>query len=170
MLVSLIAALDRNGGIGCDGALPWRLARDMRHFRETTTGHHVMMGRLTYESIGRPLPNRATIVVSTSLATAPEGTRLARSPAAALDLAAGRGESEVFVCGGAALYAALIERADCLWLTHVLADTPADVYFPRWDPAQWEEDELFRHPADATNDWPTRTCRYARIQAGRRRR
>ena len=162
MLVSLIAAVDRNFGIGHAGELPWRLPRDMKHFRETTTGHHIMMGRLTFESIGRPLPNRATIVVSTSLAAAPEGTRLVRSPAQGLLLASERGESEVFVCGGGELYAALIDRADRLWLTHVEADTPADVHFPRWDPKFWTREELFQHPADEANDWSMLACRYTR--------
>src|SRR5512145_1318566 len=100
MRISLIVAADKNDGIGQDGRLPWRLPDDLKRFKQLTLGHHLIMGRKTFESIGKPLPGRTTIVVTRQANYQAEGVLLAHDIETALDLARRRGESEVFCCGG----------------------------------------------------------------------
>lgn len=147
-MVSLVAALDESGVIGRGGDLPWRLPDDQRFFRRLTTGHCIVMGRRTFDSIGRPLPRRTSIVVSRDPHFAHGGVLVARSPDAALALAAERGESECFVIGGADLYAALLPRCDRLYLTRVEARVEGDTHFPELDWSQWKRVGATRHEPD----------------------
>lgn len=129
-ILSLIAAVARNGVVGVDNRLPWQLPEDLRYFKATTTGRTIIMGRKTYDSIGRPLPQRRNIVVTRNLAWRADGVETAPSLAAALALA---GEvDEVFLIGGAMLYAEAIGVADRLYLTEIAADIVGDAYFPMW--------------------------------------
>ncbi|HEX6864402.1 MAG TPA: dihydrofolate reductase, partial [Thermoanaerobaculia bacterium] len=114
MKISLIAALARNRVIGRDNRLPWRLPPDLRRFKQLTMGHTLLVGRKTFESIGRPLPGRSMLVVSRQEGYSPEGVRVARSVQEALDLARAGGETELFVAGGAEIYRQTLPVADRL--------------------------------------------------------
>ncbi len=155
MQLSLIAAVARNGVIGRDGDLPWRLPDDLAHFKRLTSGHAVVMGRRTWESIGRPLPKRTNLVVSRTL-TPPEGVRVAPSLDAALAAARESGASRAFVIGGAALYAESLPLVDVLELTRVEAEVEGDVHFPAWDPSAFDCTCFEAHPADARHAHPFR--------------
>ncbi len=132
----MIAAVARNGGIGFAGQLPWHLPEDLRRFKQLTTGHTVLMGRKTYESLGRPLPHRRNVVISSGPVSGVESYRSVQEGLAAL-----AGEEQVFVIGGAQLYAQLLSRCDELYLTLVDRDIQADVFFP---PYQQQLDAAFR--------------------------
>lgn len=151
MIISLIAALDRQRGIGKDNQLPWRLPADLKRFRELTTGHHLIVGRKTYESIGKPLPNRTLIIVTRQPGFQAEGCLIVNSVETALALAEARGESEVFVIGGAEIYAQTLSLADRLYLTFVDAKVTADAFFPAYEAAYWVEQETIPHAADEKN-------------------
>ena len=155
MIVSLIVAMDERGAIGKGKRLPWRLSADLKRFRELTMGHHIVMGRNTFESIGRALPGRQTIIVTRNPRLEVEDCLIAHSLDEALRLAEGRGETEVFICGGAEIYAQSIGRADRLYLTEVHAEVEADTFFPEWDRGLWREAQSVYHPADEKNQYPT---------------
>ena len=154
MRVTLIAALAQNRVIGRDNALPWHLPDDMKHFREQTTGHHVVMGRRTFESMGRPLPRRTNIVLSTRASWGAEGVAVARDTEAALTLARQAGEENLFVIGGETIYEAFWPSADAMLLTRVDATVEGDVRFPEFDesngPASaWQLLSESHHASDA---------------------
>ncbi|HET6583876.1 MAG TPA: dihydrofolate reductase [Nannocystaceae bacterium] len=136
--VALIAAVADNGVIGRNGGLPWRIPADLKWFRERTMGHHIVMGRNTWESIGRPLPGRTNVVVSRRLA-ATSGATVVEGLAAALALATAAGDDEAFVIGGAELYRSALPTADRIYLTRVHAQVDGDTWFPALDPAAWVE-------------------------------
>ena len=150
--VTLIVATDRQGGIGLGGGLPWRLPDDLRRFKALTLGKPVVMGRRTWDSIGRPLPGRLNIVVSRDPRRAIDGATVAATLEAAL--AAAGNVPEVCVIGGAEIYRLALPLADRVELTEVHANVGADTYFPPLDPAEWEEvaredraaDERHAHP------------------------
>jgi dihydrofolate reductase len=149
MTVTLVAAVARNGVIGSGGTIPWTLPGEQRQFKELTTGHVLVMGRRTYESIGRPLPGRTTVVVTRQPGWTPPGGRpdalvLATDVLAALDLAAGL-DDEVFVVGGARVYADALPHADAMVLSWVDVEPPGDTYFPAVDWADWIEVERSDH-------------------------
>ena len=154
MIISLIVAMDEQRGIGKAGKLPWRLSSDLKRFRELTMGHHIIVGRKTFESIGKPLPGRVMIVVTRSETYRPEGCLVAHSVEDAIQMAKGRGETEVFICGGAAIYAGALAEADRLYLTLVHASVDADVFFPDVDETAWVETESESHAADEKNQYP----------------
>ncbi|HWO01947.1 MAG TPA: dihydrofolate reductase [Blastocatellia bacterium] len=154
MIISLIVAMDEQSGIGKAGTLPWRLSSDLKRFRELTMGHHIIVGRKTFESIGKPLPGRQTIVVTRNEAYSPEGCLIAHSVKDAIELARERGETEAFICGGAAIYAEAIAAADRLYLTRVHATVDADVFFPEFDEQALIEKERSSHAADEKNQYP----------------
>jgi len=154
VIVSIIAAMDRKRGIGVDNKLPWRLSADLKRFRELTMGHHIIVGRKTFEAIGRPLPGRQMIVVTRDRNYEAEGCDLSHSLEDAIDLARERGESEAFICGGAEIYAQSIDVADRMYLTFVDAEVAADTFFPEFDEREWRERESFYQPADEKNQYP----------------
>lgn len=135
--ISVIAALAKNRVIGIENRLPWRLPEDLAHFKALTLGHPVLMGRKTFESLGRPLPGRTNIVITRNPAYQPEGCRVATSIPAAIALC---GEAEeVFFIGGAELYAQAIPLADRLYLTEVGIEAVGDAWFPDFDPGAFRE-------------------------------
>ncbi len=135
--LALIAAVARNGVIGAGNALPWRLPEDLRHFRALTTGHAVIMGRKTWDSVGRPLPQRQNIVVTRSPAWHADGAERAASLADAL--ARVQLPEPAFCIGGGELYGAAIGLADVLHVTAIDRDFAGDTRFPAIDPARWRE-------------------------------
>lgn len=153
MIISLIAAMDKQRGIGLNNQLPWRLSADMKKFRELTMGHHIIVGRKTFESIGKALPGRQMIIVTRDPEFRVEGCLVCQSPDAAVALASSRGESEVFICGGAEIYGQTIALADQLYLTYVDAEIRADAFFPSFDQREWSELETFFQPADEKNQY-----------------
>ena len=158
MRLSLIAAVADNGTIGRDGGLPWRLSNDLRYFRATTMGKPVIMGRKTYESIGKPLPGRPNVVVTRNADFAPEGVTVAAdlnaAIAAAEALAKEAGVEEILVIGGGALYDAALSRADRLYLTEVHAEIEGDVHFPDLYRNEWREISRVSHPAGEKDEHP----------------
>ncbi|RDE10203.1 dihydrofolate reductase [Pelagibacterium lacus] len=140
--IAMIAAVGRNGAIGSAGDLPWRLPSDFAFYKRTTMGRPLIMGRKTFESIGRPLPGRANIVVTRQSGYAPDGVEVHADLDAAIargrEIAARDGVDEVFINGGGEIYARAMPLADRLYITHVDAAPEADVFFPAIDPAAWE--------------------------------
>ena len=153
MIISLIVAMDEKRGIGKAGKLPWRLSSDLKRFRELTMGHHLIVGRKTFESIGRPLPGRQMIVVTRNSGFNPEGCFVASSVQNAIALAKERRETEAFVIGGAEIYSQTIESADRLYLTRVHAEVDADTFFPELKNEQWTATQNFFQPADNRNQY-----------------
>jgi len=141
--LAIVAAVARNGVIGANNGLPWRLSSDMKHFKALTWGKPLVMGRKTYLSIPRALPGRETIVVTRDPAFAPAGVNIAHELETALDLAAQRadamGAEEIIVAGGAEIYAQTMARASRLYITEVALDAEGDTRFPPIDPGQWRE-------------------------------
>jgi dihydrofolate reductase len=135
--VFLVAAVAANGVIGARGKLPWHLPEDLKHFKALTLGHPVIMGRKTWESLGRALPGRENIVVTRAAGYQAPGASVAASLDAALALCIG--ESVAFVIGGAALYAAALPIADGLVLTEIHHDFEGDTHFPVFDRKAWRE-------------------------------
>ena len=155
--LSLIVAMDQNRLIGRNGALPWRLPNDLAHFKRQTLGKTVLMGRRTWDSLGRPLPGRDNWVVSRAVDFAPAGVRVFAS----LDLAlAAQTGGELMVIGGAELYRQTLHLARRLYLTQVLIalneGTATDVHFPEFDLAAYRELEREDHAADARHAYPYR--------------
>ncbi len=137
MKVSILVAMAANGVIGQDNGLPWKLSADLKRFKARTLGHHLLMGRKTYESIGHPLPGRTTMVLSRGAPSLPEGVELASSLEEALETARSRGETEAFVAGGAEVYRGALGLADCLYLTRLENPFEGDTRFPPWSPEDW---------------------------------
>lgn len=146
MIVSLIAAMSENHVIGSAGGLPWRLPLDMRHFKTVTTGHPVVMGRKTFETLPGPLPNRRNIVITRNPSYRADGAEVVPSLDDALALVAA--DAEVFVAGGGEVYRAAIARADRLYLTIVHASVPGDTSFPAFDERAWRLVSDERHERD----------------------
>jgi len=153
VIVSLIVAMDEQRGIGKAGALPWRLSSDLKRFRELTMGHHIIVGRKTFESIGKPLPGRQMIVVTRNESFNAGGCFVTHSVDAAIELARARGETEVFVCGGSDIYGLTIEQAGRIYLTIVHAQVAADTFFPAFESSEWVEKSSSYHPADEKNEY-----------------
>lgn len=154
----LIAAVARNGAIGKDNALLWRLPEDLKFFKRTTLGCPVIMGRKTFESIGRPLPGRRNIVITRNTAWQHEGVEVAHTLEAAQARVAD--QARVFVIGGGELYAQALPQADELILTEVDADFDADTFFPPWDRSAFNEVSRETHQAEA--GWPYHVVVYQR--------
>lgn len=151
MKISLLVAMAENRAIGRDGRLPWHLSADLKRFKKLTLGHVVIMGRKTFESIGRPLPRRRSIVLSRDPDYVARGAETAGSLDEALARAAG--EDEVFIVGGSQVFAEALPRADRLYLTRVHAEVEGDVFFPELDPDAWELLSEERHEADGRHDY-----------------
>lgn len=151
-ILSFVVAMARNGVIGRDNQLPWRLPADLRHFKAITMDKPVVMGRKTFDSIGRPLPGRANIVVTRDPAYRAEGCRVVHSIEAAL--AAAGDAAEVMIIGGADFYRQLLPRADRIYLTFIDAEFEGDTWFPELDPARWQERSREDHAPDEQNPYP----------------
>ena len=134
----MIVAAAENGVIGVDNRLPWRLPADLQRFKRLTMGHHLIMGRKTYESIGRPLPGRITVVLTRSAGIDVPGVLVARSLDDAFAQAAARDDDEPFVCGGADVYAQALGACDRCYLTVVQRQYTGDAIFPGLDADKWQ--------------------------------
>ena len=162
MRLSLIVAMTRQGVIGRDGGLPWRLSADLKRFKSLTMGHAVIMGRKTLESLGRVLPGRKMIAVSRrGDYIAPEGVFLVPDLDAALATAGS--DNEPFVIGGGQLFEPALNRCDRMYVTWVEKEVAGDTYFPPVNWAEWREVSQESHSADAKNDYDTNFCVYDRI-------
>ena len=150
--VVLIAAVARNGVIGADGDIPWRIPADFAHFKRTTLGHTLLMGRTTYESIGRPLPGRTTIVLTRSPDWSADGVLVAASIEKALALADGL-DGDVYVAGGAAVYAAALPVADEQVLTKVDLAPEGDTFYPAFDHTAWRQSSREVHDGFQVVRW-----------------
>ena len=158
--ISLVVAMDRNGVIGRDNALPWRLPDEMAHFKRVTLGKPVVMGRRTFESLGKALPGRKNIVVTRQADFAAPGCEVVHSLEEAWRAA--DGAEEACVIGGTMLFAETLPAADVLYLTEVEAEVQGDTWFPPFDRTQWVEREIARHPADARHAYPFRVLELTR--------
>jgi dihydrofolate reductase len=154
MIRSLVVAMARNRVIGSDNRLPWRLPADLAYFKEVTMGHPVIMGRRTFESIGKALPGRLNIVVSRNPQYRAPGCTVVESLEAAWRAAADA--AEAFVIGGTSLFAEALPLADRIHLTEVDADVPGDTWFPEFDRSHWNEREVAHHAIDARHAYPFR--------------
>lgn len=141
--LSLIAAVARHGVIGLNNTLPWHLPEDLKRFRALTMGHHIIMGRKTYESLNRLLPGRTTVIVTRNSNYAVEGALIAHTLAEAVELC--KDDSEAFLIGGAELYKEGLELAGKLYMTEIDAEFEGDAYFPSWDCAAFHELERESH-------------------------
>ena len=159
MPLALIAALARNRVIGRDHRLPWHLPADLRFFKQTTMGKPLLMGRRTWESIGRPLPGRRMIVLSRDPACHAPGCAVVRSLDEALKVAGA--VPEIMVIGGAMLYRQTLPLARRLYLTRVDADVPGDAWFPEWNEKDWRLVWEEARPADADHAW---ACRFQQME------
>ncbi len=143
--------MGRGRVIGIGNKLPWRLPADMKHFRALTMGKAVLMGRKTFESIGKPLAGRTNIVVTQDHRFCPQGVRVAHSIDEALALASD--EEEIMVIGGASFYAQLLPRAQRLYLTEIHQDFAGDAFFPAWQADEWLETARHDHAPDGDNPY-----------------
>ena len=135
--ISIIVAMAKNRTIGVDNTLPWRCPEDLKHFKALTMGHSMIMGRKTFESIGRPLPGRTTVVVTRDPALKIEGCLIAHSLQEAIK-ACGN-DSQTFIVGGAEIYTQAIDFVDTLYITEIQQDVTGDAWFPDFDRAKWQE-------------------------------
>ena len=145
-MITLIVALDAQRGIGANNTLPWRLPEDLAHFKRTTTGHPVIMGRKTFDSIGRPLPNRRNIVVTRNGAWRHDGVEAVASLADAVALA---GAGDAFIIGGAQIFAESMDIADCMIVTEIAHTFDCDTFFPPLAAGEWRETAREQHHSDA---------------------
>ena len=158
----VIAAVARNGVIGRDGELPWRLPDDLAHFKRTTLGHCLVMGRKTWESLPGALPGRRSVVVSRNVAYRADGGVVVPDLDAALAEVARVSGERAMVVGGAEIYALALPRAQRMWLTRVDAEVAGDVRFPEWDETGWRRVASRAHAADARHAHPFTIEEWAR--------
>lgn len=159
--LSLIVAMDRNGVIGHNNQLPWRLPADLAFFKRTTMGHPVIMGRKTFESIGRPLPGRLNIIVTRNAGYTADGCVVVHSPEEALRAA---GDTEAFVIGGAELYRLFLPLSDALYVTRIEDSFEGDTFFPELSASDWRLVEQWEGVVDERNVHPHTFNRYERIR------
>lgn len=158
--LSLIVAVARNGVIGINNTLPWHLPEDLKRFRALTTGHHIIMGRKTYESINRLLPDRTTVIVTRNPDYVVPGAVIANSLGQAVELCGD--DNEAFLIGGAELFREALKSADKLYLTEIDAEFAGDTFMPPVDPAEWKEISRERHTS--AQGWDYRYINYERIR------
>ena len=163
--LSIIVAMAKNRVIGAQGAIPWHLPEELKRFKRLTLGHHIIMGRKTWESIGRALPGRTSVIVTRQRGYSAPGAKVVHSLDEAI--AACGADDEVFVIGGAELYAQALARADRLYLTTVDAEVPGDTWMPDSAPGDWREISAESFPADERHRYAFRCAVYER--AGRAR-
>lgn len=157
MIFSYVVAVASNGVIGRNNALPWRIPKDLKFFKQATMGKPVIMGRRTYDSIGKPLPGRANIVVTRNPDYQPEGVKVVHSLTQAVKLAesigAADGVRECAIIGGAEIFREALPITDRIYLTEVHANVEGDVYFPEYDKSEWEEVSRENFEAEPPNPY-----------------
>lgn len=150
-MISLIVAMTQNRVIGLDGDMPWRMSDDLRRFKRLTMGHHILMGRKTFESIGRPLPGRVSVVISRTASFDHADIRIARSLDDALQIAAH--DDELFITGGAQIFELALPLVQRVYLTRIHVKLEGDTFFPEVDWKQWKLTEQEHHTADDRNQY-----------------
>jgi dihydrofolate reductase len=160
--LEMVAAVSKNGVIGRSGGLPWHLPDDLKHFKNLTIGHPVIMGRRTFESCGKPLPGRRNIIVSTTAGDIP-GAEVVRDLDAAMGLLANTA-GPAYIVGGSVLYAAALPRADAMQLTEIDADVEGDTFFPPFDKSQWKITRETWHPPDDRHAFGFHIRSYERVK------
>ncbi|MFW2440148.1 MAG: type 3 dihydrofolate reductase [Arenicellales bacterium] len=148
MRISIIVAMDEGRVIGAEGGMPWHLPADLKFFKSVTMGKPIIMGRSTYESIGKPLPGRTNIVITRNNGLKLDGCRLAHSVDEALAIAKEESAEEVMIIGGGKIYEQTLERVDRLYLTQIAVHMVGDTYFPVIKPDEWQEVSRLQHAAD----------------------
>ena len=160
--LSIIAAVAANGVIGRNNGLPWHLAGDLKWFKALTLGHHMIMGRRTFDSVGKPLPGRTTVVVTRDASYCAPGVIVA--PAIDDALAVASHDDEPFICGGAEIYRQTLHRADRMYITQVHAEVDGDTFFPDFDDVnEWKLADREDFEADAKNDYAYSFLTYDRV-------
>jgi dihydrofolate reductase len=159
-VISLVVAASTNNVIGVAGELPWHLSDDLKRFKALTMGKPIVMGRKTFESIGRALPGRQNIVITTQTEFVADGCDIVASPAAAV--AAAAEAQEVMIIGGGEIYRLFLPLADRIYLTRVAVDIEGDTVFPLLDESDWLETAREEHSADASNDYDFALLTYSR--------
>lgn len=154
MIVSLIVAMDQDRGIGKENRLPWHLSQDLKRFRELTMGHYLLMGRKTWESIGRPLDGRTSIVVTANRHYFPEDCIVVHSVEEGIQYADACGEMELFIVGGGEVFKQALPIANKVYLTQIHAIVQGDVFFPEFDMRYWKEVDRVDYPCDTNNQFP----------------
>jgi dihydrofolate reductase len=152
VIISLLVAMDLRRGIGKGGKVPWHLSADLQLFRRLTLSHHILMGRKTYESIGRALPGRIILVLSRAKDWSAPGVVMFDRLPAAFKYAEEQGEKEIFVIGGGEVFEQTLDIAQRIYLTQVETDANSKVFFPQIDPEEWRTVEVGRHSADNKNE------------------
>lgn len=153
MIVSMIVAVAKNNVIGKDNKLLWKLSDDLRRFKRITSGHAVLMGRKTFESLGKPLPNRTNLVVTRDENFAAEGAHVFNQINEALEYARSEGEEELFIIGGGEIYQMMLPAANKLYLTKVHAQPEGDTFFPEIQDEEWDVINEEAHKADDRNEF-----------------
>ncbi|MCC8019217.1 MAG: dihydrofolate reductase [Rikenellaceae bacterium] len=159
-MISIIVAVAQNGVIGGDNRLLWHIPEDLRRFKAITTGHPVVMGRKTFESLGRPLPDRSNVIITRNPDYRAEGAAVASSLEKAVDMFPA--EEEVFIIGGGEIYRQAMPLSDRLYITEVLHNYEGDTVFPVIDPALWREESSDYHPRGEKYPYPFRYVNYRR--------
>ena len=152
MKISMIVAMGQNRVIGIDNKMPWHLPADLQWFKKTTLGSPIIMGRKTYDSIGRPLPGRLNIILSRNTDLEIQGCTVVNTLSDALEAA--KGSDEIFITGGAHLYEKFLQDADLLYLTMIDAEIEGDTFFPDYTQYTWKEIDRIDNPADEKNPYP----------------
>ncbi len=162
MRISIIAILSANNIIGKGGGLPWHMPADLKHFKQLTMGHHLIMGRRTWESVGH-LPGRTAVVITSRPDYRPEGVKIAHTLEEAISIAREAGDEEPFIGGGGVVYEQAIHRADRMYLTRVHAEVEGDTYFPEFDDvSEWHLTDSEHFDADERHAYPYSFLTYDR--------
>jgi len=164
MKISIIVAQTENRVIGKDNDIPWYLPADLKYFKKVTTGHHIIMGRKCYESIGRPLPNRANVILTRRMDFHAEGCIVTHSLEEALDIARRNEETEAFIIGGGEIYNLAMPLVDQIYLTQVHTELEGDIYFPALDTNIWQLAWAETHQAAGKNTFDYTFKRFIRIE------
>jgi dihydrofolate reductase len=163
MRLSIIAALSTNNVIGRANGIPWRQSNDLKRLKSMTMGHHMIMGRRTWDSLGKPLPGRVMVVITRSDDFAAEGTIVVKSLEEAIEFVEKSGDEEPFIAGGAEIFALSMHRADRMYLTRVHAEIEGDTFFPDFDDVtEWHLIDSEHLEADEKNDYPYSYLTYER--------
>jgi len=162
MKISAIVAMDSQNGIGVNNQLPWHLPNDLKFFKSVTMGKPIVMGRKTYESLGRPLPGRLNVVISSQQVAAPESVKVLNSIEAALAYVAQQGTEEVFIIGGGQIFAATLPILNTLYITEVHTTVAADIFFPEIIMEDWSLDWEEEHPTDDQHQFAYTFKKYLR--------
>ncbi|MFJ6411765.1 dihydrofolate reductase [Terribacillus saccharophilus] len=163
-MISLLFAMDQNRGIGYENDLPWRLPRDLRFFKEKTTGQIIVMGRKTLDSMNGALPNRTNVVLTRDKAFKADGVTILHDVNAVKELADEHSEKEIFIIGGSEIFSQTLEIADRIYMTYIMENFPADTYFPDFPLNKWQETSREKGVKDERNPYDYYFIQYDRVR------